>query len=312
MERSSGADKVAAMTQGARLTEPETFTGYRAKSMTPVRLASHCSCGKPNCVFRPGYLAPFRDHIARLHHVFAYSHAAGQLEDYEEQSWSAVTYQLQMAASIEDVEADTGYVDLRGSSAYCEPVADYDAEHSRLASQYASALIIFNFVWAGYEAAIKVGVADFLPKEHSAFRGRELMALHETIASSLPAFKHIVQNAYRRVLHVGDLEGDRTKIDRYVTGSATQAAELARLFRNHLAHGSDAPPVPDQDHALCRTLRFYKLARLLLLLIQIIAIQALDPPDALYDDNWHDDEPGCAERTTWDMLVNLHVNDWLV
>jgi hypothetical protein len=300
------------MTGSAGLSEQGIFTAYTAKSMAPVRLASHCSCGKPKCVFRPGYLAPFRDHIARLHHVLAYAHTPGQLGNCRDQSWSGVNYHLQMAASIEDVEADTGYVDLRGSSAYCEPVADYDAEHSRLASQYASALIIFNFVWAAYEGAIKVGAPDFLPKEHTAFRGRELMALHEATASSLSAFEDITRNAHRRLLHVGDLEGDRAKIDRYPPGSAAQAAELVRLFRNHLAHGSDAPPAPDQDHALCRTIRFYKLARLLLLLIQVIAIQALDPPDALYVDDWNDDEPGRTARTTRDMLVNLHLDDWLV
>lgn len=300
------------MSYSADLIQLRLATGYGAKSMAPVQLASTCTCTKPDCAFRPGYLARFRDHIARLHHVLAYAHGPGQLEDFDGQSWSAVTYQLQMAASIEDVEADMGYVDLRGSAGYCEPAADHDVRHSRLASQYASALVIFNFVWAAYEAAIKVGAVDFLPKEHTAFRGRELMALHETTASSLPAFNHIVRNAHRRVLHIGDLERDRAKVDRHAPGSAAQGAELARLFRNHLAHGSDAPPVPDQDHGLCRTVRFYKLARLLLLLIQITAIQALDPADALYDDDWHDDEPGCAERTTREMLVNLHLNDWLV
>lgn len=294
------------------LSTPKIFTGYSAKSMASVRLASHCSCDKPGCVFRVGYLAPFRDHIARLHHVLAYADAPGQLQGCKDQSWSAVTYQLQMAASIQGVDADTGYVDLRGSSAYCEPAADYDAEQSRLASLYASALVIFNFVWSAYEAATKAGAGDFLPKEHTTFRARELMALHETVAYDLPAFRHVAENAHRRVLHVGDLEGDRGKIDLYARGSAAQAAELVRLFRNHLAHGNDAPPVPDQDHALCRTVRFYKVARLLLLLIQIIAIQALEPLDALYDDEWHADEPGCADRTTRDMLINLHLKEWLV
>lgn len=283
------------------------FVDDRARSMAPVGLASRCTCGKSDCVFRTGYLVPFRDHIARLHHVLAYANAPGQLEENAEETWSAVTYQLQMAASIQQVEADTGYVDLRGGGEYCEPVADHDAEHSRLASEYAAGLVVFNFLWSAYEAAIKAGAADFLPKERTSFRGRELLALHASTANGLPAFGQITENAARRVFHVGDLESARSKLDRFPPGSAARAAELARLFRNHLAHGSDSPPTPDQEHALCRTVRFYKVARLLLLLIQIVAIQALKFDDALYDDDWHADEPECADRTTKDMLRELHL-----
>lgn len=283
------------------------FTGYRSPSMEPVRYATTCTCNDPECVFRPGYLAAFRDHLARLHHVLAYAHHYGRLEDSVAESWSAVTYHLQMAASIEDVRADAGYVDLRGTSLYCEPAAGYDAEHSDLASRYASALIIFNFVWSAYEAAIKVAAPDVQPRQRTAYRGRELLALHEATAARLPAFKRVAEDADGYAFHVGDLEEDRARVSKFRPGSAQRAAALATAFRNHLAHGSDAPPIPDQDHAGCRTRRFYKIARLLLTLIQVLAIAAVKPADAPYDDDWYEDEPDWEEQTTCEVLANLHL-----
>lgn len=303
------------------------LSGYRSQAMTPARVASQCSCGKPDCVFRSGYLAPFRDHLARLHHVLVFAHSPGQLPDSSEHSWSAVTYHLQMAASLESLEADTGYVDLIGSTLMCSAAARYEDEHSRLASQYTAALVIFNFVWAAYEAAIKVGAAGFLAKEHTPFRGRALMARDEAAAREVPALSQLVQDAEAFVFHIGDLAPERAKVGRFASGTAEQASELVRLFRNHVAHGGDAPPVPDQSHVDCRAVRFYKLGRLLLLLIQIIAVQALVAADAVYegraDDDDYDEEGAEGndrpngeqglewapfERTTRNMLIHLHVN----
>lgn len=277
--------------------------GYIASAMQPALRAFKCRCGRPRCVFRPGYLVPFRTHLANLHHVLADAHYSGGLRDGTDHGWAGVTYQLKMAASIEDLTADTGYVDLSGSTLMCRPAAEYEDRHSLLASRYAAALIVFNFIWAAYEAAVKVGAGSFRPKDTTAFRGRELMALHGVLGKELKCLRRLARHAGWSVLHIGDLERDRGKLDSFQSGSAAYAAELARIFRNHIAHGSDNPPQPDQGHGYCRILRFYEVSRLLLLLIQIVAVQAMPDPNWEYE-AWDDIDEG-RPRTLRSMFLRL-------
>jgi hypothetical protein len=210
-----------------------------------------------------------------------------------------------MAASIEDLAADTSYVDLRGSYLMCRPAQEYEDRHSALASRYAAALVVFNFLWAAYEGAIKVGAANFMPTQSTAFRGRELMKRLEGDATSLNCLAPINAHAAQCVLHIGDLSDARPKLAKFPAGSAAFAAELARLFRNHLAHGDDSPPEPDAPHGECRAVRFYALGRLLLLLMQLIASQTLIPGDPGYEDDDEDDLFDGRQRSFREVLLNL-------
>jgi hypothetical protein len=167
--------------------------GYHSDVMSAVIQASTCACGAPDCVFRPGHLVPLRDHIARLYHTIGLANYERCLQDCSDHSWLAVTYHLQMAGSIEDLTADTGYVDLTSSIMMCRPAREYEARHSALASTYTAALAIFNFLWVAYEGAIKAGASTFLPRASTTIRGRELMkrpsldALRPAVLSSQPS-----------------------------------------------------------------------------------------------------------------------------
>src|SRR5215218_9104613 len=81
--------------------------------------------------------------------------AFGRSED----PWPGVIYALQMAASLEDVFADPSYVDDSEAAFWCRPAWDSDEEDREAASKYAAALIIFNFAWTAYEAAIETSAS---------------------------------------------------------------------------------------------------------------------------------------------------------
>lgn len=282
--------------------------GYDSRVFAAAHLASSCSCGKPECLFRPGYLVGFRDHIGRLHHAVSQAQYLFEFREAETLDWNSVTYQLQMAASIGDLSADTSAVDQTASYMWCKPAIEYEDRHSRLASSYAAGLIIFNFLWAAYESAIKVGaLKDFYPKQHTAFRGRELLRLHDVEAEQLGCLAAVMNHASRLTLHVGDLGDAETRLSAFDSRSAAYGAELVRLFRNHLAHGDDVPPTPDQSHEMCRAIRFYALSRVLLFLIQLIAHQALRDSESAYDEEFrHEDDK--EPLTFGALMLSLHLH----
>lgn len=53
---------------------------------------------------------------------------------------------------------------------------------------------------------------------------------------------------------------------------AAAAAELCRLFRNHIIHGRDDAPVNESNQA---SYRFYSVIRVLLMLIQLLVMRHL-------------------------------------
>jgi hypothetical protein len=119
--------------------------------------ASTRTSGKPEC--SRNRLLPFREHIATLYRLlrdcifdaFADPHLR-----------EGVLFPLLLAASISDVEADTGYVEDPLVFALCEPTTDYVGAHSEMASKYVAAASIFNFLWNAYEAAVAVTATEEL------------------------------------------------------------------------------------------------------------------------------------------------------
>src|SRR5208283_1203098 len=104
-------------------------------ALDPAKETFICNCGKPTCLF--SRLQPFREHIALLYRAIA----ACEAEDcFKQDGWRTVLYPLQMAASLEDVYADTAYVDDTQSTFYCSSVADYETARSEMASKYVAAL----------------------------------------------------------------------------------------------------------------------------------------------------------------------------
>lgn len=96
-------------------------------------------------------------------------------------------YGLQMAASLDDLFADPSYVSDDEAALRCGSAWARDEEDRRLASKYAAALIIFNFAWNAYEAAIEISAGDSLAKDKTPVRGRKLFQAEAKEASRIAA-----------------------------------------------------------------------------------------------------------------------------
>jgi hypothetical protein len=254
-----------------------------------------CTCGKPRCL--AARAQPFREHIAELYRTIAACQSQGMLGH----AWDAVLYPLQMAASVEDVHADTAFVDNTMAITMCRPAYEYAQAQSEVASKYVAASSVFSFVWAAYEATVRLTAPDEftgLAKQHATGkRGRSLVEARPALFSAFSGVRGFVRAAQsyceRGGLFEARLEGVR---QRYPTHDFVAAAELLREFRNHLYHGEDQPPEPE-DWAITgqtkpRIYRFYAVARLALLLIQFltrISVEDADEIEVGYDDDTGED-----------------------
>lgn len=286
----------------------ETPEGLRRRylALDPAGHAAVCNCGKTACPL--GRLLPIRRHIAVLHRLLSrLRRALDEAVDVHE--WDAVLYGLQMAASISDVEADTGYVEHPQVFALCEPSIDYEHGHSEMASKYVAGLSVFSFLWVAYEAMVActaTGELRELLKGRLGERGRRLLEARPALGPRLEGMVEIVRNAGHICLRGGLME-ERVE-DAYgkYRPAPVFAAELAREFRNHLFHGEDAvPDHPDwaygADEALsqARLARFYAVGQVLLVLIQGLAVVQLEAQGGA----WVDEDGEDAVQT----LLRLHI-----
>lgn len=253
-----------------------------------------CKCGRPECVV--ARIQPFREHISELYRTIAACHWQRILTP----EWEAVLYPLQMAASIHDVQADTGYVDDTMAYAHCESVSEYENAHSIVASEYVAALSIFTFVWTAYEAAVMATEPNAFSGEaargENGKRGRLLTEIHSNLFDEFEGISNFA-NAADAHCNVGGLFDERLEKvrTRYPVKDFVFAAELVREFRNHLFHGEDQAPEPEQwsepRETRCRIYRFYDVARLALFLIQLMACIGVETePDVAFKHDPETDE----------------------
>jgi hypothetical protein len=241
----------------------------------PAEEALTCSCGRPDCL--RARLLPFRAHIAELHRVIVRMHAE-ELATWEPARWTSTLYALRMAASIDDVEANTGYVEEPMMFAMCEPAIEFEMGRSEVASKYVAAATIFNFLWQAYEAIVPetaVGELNKLAKEgRNGERGRRLLEARPDLDRRFPGVGDLVAAAFHQCRN-GGLMDDRcdNAEAKFGTDGLVAAAELAREFRNFVFHGGDEAPEhedwgEDLVVARCRIYRFYAVSRLVLHLVQ--------------------------------------------
>ncbi len=289
--------------------------GKRTKytALDPATETFRCGCGKPECF--AATMSPFREHIARLYRAIATCDAQNVLKN---EIWRRVLYSLQMAASIEDVHADTAFVDDTDSISYCSPAADFEAGQTEMASKYAAAASIFSFLWTAYEIAVQASfphlLKGLLRDGRMGERGRRLFAEY---AELFPDIEHLESVALlaERLCERGNLFGERlARIRaRELQKGMTFSAELAREFRNFVVHGEDEIPQHEAwggtpGEATARIRRFYAIGRLVLLLIQTHASAAIltdtGPIEHGLDDEY---EPLFLEpRVLFERLHLLH------
>ncbi len=112
-----------------------------------------------------------------------------------------------MAASIEDVVADVGYVEDPKTYALCETTIDYDDTESEMASKYVAGATILNFLWQAYEAAVAGTVLLELPKllkeGRLGERGRRLFETRPEVSTRFSGLGKIIWLAFFQCEHGG-------------------------------------------------------------------------------------------------------------
>ena len=278
-------------------------------AIDPALEAIRCTCNKVDCT--RARLRPFRDHIAKLHELLSRL-VTEEMGVSESSKWFGVLYGLRMAASIEDVVADTGYVEDPMVFALCEPTIDYEDAQSEMASKYVAAAAIFNFLWQAYESAVAVTAPNelvrLLKDERLGERGRRLFEARPELAAHFPGLKDLVRLTLYQC-RKGELLDERLDrlTSRFGGCDFVAAAEICREFRNFLFHGEDQ--VPDHEDwgsaavSHCRLHRFYTVSRLILYLLQALAWIEIGNPTNLIES--HSEGEASAPRQALESLQFL-------
>lgn len=295
----------------------DTQNGPRLKytAIDPAIDIFTCHCKKPDCQIRN--LSPFREHIARLFRTVSACDVHGRFSQVSDcqHSWAAVIYSLQMAASLTDAFADTSYVDDTDSIVWCGSVARAEDLHSEIAAKYMAGLVSFNFLWSAYEGAVTVAANGRHPRDTTAIRGRRLLADAPDLLVKFKGADKLVRIAEysctRWPSGINQLEALKSQ---HALSGFSLAAELCRLFRNHIAHGNDRIPSAQGDWDSARgwgddnfaVYRFYTTGRLLLLLIQALSVLALREPEAPLP---FLETRSAEQRSANDVLLGVHLID---
>lgn len=257
------------------IRDAEGLATKRYTAIDPAEISIVCTCGRAEC--HRARLLPFREHIAELYRVILKLHEDEVGWLLRPSSSESVLYALRMAASIEDVEADTGYVEDPMMFALCEPAIDYERGQSEMASKYVAAASIFNFIWQAYEAAVSQtasGELNRLMKEKRfGERGRRILEARPEMTAQFRGIGDLVKLALLQCRRGGLMDNRCDAVEaKYGTNSLVAAAELAREFRNFLFHGGDEAPAHehwgDTITSRCRIYRFYSVSVLALYAIQ--------------------------------------------
>jgi hypothetical protein len=263
-----------------------------------------CTCGKSDC-WTNGLL-PLRSHIAALFRAIVSLGFDERFPGFERQDdpWPGVIYALSMAGGLTDLSADPTFVNDDESGLWCSSAWDHDEEDRALASQYTSGLVVFNFAWTAYEAAIEISAAGMHEKDKVPVRSRKLLQKESAAASEI---RHLAVNyrlARRFCIREQSLKEQIEKTEaEYKLEPASAAAELVRAFRNHIVHGREALPAYDLQPCW----RFYSVTRILLLLTQYLILRKISRPEDSVPLSVNQEELGAepAER----YLKNLHYDD---
>lgn len=244
----------------------------RFRATDPAFKQTVCSCGRPEC--RTQLLLPLRQHISALMKGIFGLGMAGLLPDGPE-AWPGVVYDLQLAGSLEDVFADPSFIDESDAWAYCEPAWESDEEHREAASKYLAATVIFNFVWSAYESSIQELPFVRKPKDSVAGHGRKILDVPAIVAADVPMLETIYRSTHRFCRRLPQIREQLDKADTQYHSLVARSAELARMFRNHMVHGADPrPEAIEEGEQACQ--RIYAVTRVTLILIQLLALRAVD------------------------------------
>lgn len=267
-------------------------------------------------------LVHFRDHVARLFRIVAgplnYElPISTQTFEGEYVDWDAVSGALHMACSISDLHADTTFVDESESWGWCGDAFDADEAHSEVASKFMTGLITFNFLCSAFESI--VALSSKYPGEKTALynKAERVLLGAGTKPEAMPFFKETLFSTWSHCEQSGDFAKELKRCKRQFKSTLpVLSSKIVCQLRNKFAHGKFIVPSAgdwgalssydaNHDPMICR---FYSAGRLILLLIQAIAIELIGvkkifvPHRSSID--WSDD---CEKYDLRDHLMHLHV-----
>ncbi|MDO5756882.1 MAG: hypothetical protein Q4P24_05110 [Rhodobacterales bacterium] len=272
MRKLTAADQMLLQTGRYDLDDDEKLK-LRYTAIDPMDRYVRCGCGKPGCWTNE--LRPLREHMtALIRTILSFGYRG--LIDGGQNPWPGTFYALHMAVSIEDVFVDPAYIDESDSALYCDPAWEFDEEQREQSAKYVAALSIFNFTWTAYEAAIENALGPEYSNDKIPVQARKFFKVSdEQCWDTMRAFRGSYRVAKQICSRIPDLQGDIELIEtKYGLTGAAAAAELVRIFRNHIFHGKDSTPLWG---GLAKVSHFYATTRLLLMLIQnLLLLKARD------------------------------------
>jgi hypothetical protein len=259
--------------EARRLGREVGQTTYRATD--PAGRYVTCGCGRDDCWTYD--LLPLRAHMAALFRSLVALGAEERFADFSrhDDPWPGVIYALQMAGGLEDLSTDPAYANDDEGSLWCGSVADREHEDRELASKYTASLVMFNFAWTAYEAAIEISAAGEFVKDKLPVRARKILQAEASEAAKIAGLDPSYKVARLLCGRVPSMKSELGLIEtKYRLAPPPAAAELVRIFRNHIVHGRDGLPV--ESVAPCY--RFYAITRVLLLLTQYLVLRRISAP----------------------------------
>lgn len=260
----------------------------------------------------PTGLIDLHEHMVRLCML------SNELAERFSPLWDPVYENLLLAASLTDITADT---DLQNTTMMCRPAAEYEAVHSQLTENHVAGVIVTSFVWTAYECAVEAVAGNLGKRSPKGATGRDLL-YRQFGDRPFPHLKACVLRAICMTMEPPEFSSGVAKAILAKGAWAAIGAEHLREFRNAMIHGKLRKPEPhnwgDEPVSEYRKdpsiLQFEPNIRLILLLIQILALGKIDPDEEL--SGWRfDPDPAhlilsqlhCAIDETDEEDAQLHI-----
>lgn len=164
-------------------------------------------------------------------------------------------------------------------------------------------MTIFNFTWIAYESAIESSLDTEHSKDKLPVQARKFFKKTQAEAPvEIPHFPHSYRLTFNICLGIEAIKIEIKEIlDKYKLDGVAAAAELVRIFRNHIVHGRDKTPLSDGTTIVSH---FYAVTRILLFLIQILVLRSLRGENQLVLLSITDEDRG--EIRAGQLIRNLH------
>lgn len=240
-----------------------------------------------------------RKHMARIYRTVVDLKGDKRASNEYNHHWVQMEYNLFLAQSINSISSDTSFFDPKSGN-YCGGWSLLDSLTSKSTDDLILANIRFMLLWTAFDCLVKtwsekLNIATDLKQSRSgALKQREantfkaLMAKLDETLSITPDLKRTRDDALATCRLVGDMDdglASASKAGLRHEDTFSYCAELVRAFRNHVTHGNEIMPWPDNEAVHAQRLdavqqavidRHKHMSRILLMLMQTCLACDLD------------------------------------